>query len=91
MQKTFLWVFGWLVVFTVAELAAVGFGLPRAILVAALAGTALGKALLIALYFMHLKFESPLVWILPGLPIFFIFFLIGGLFPDMVWHLTWRP
>ena len=86
--KTYVITFGWLVIFTALELLAVAVGLPRPVLIAALLGTAAGKAILIALYFMHLKFENSWVWILPGIPIFFIAFFVFGLFPDIAWHLT---
>lgn len=81
-------IFVWLVIFTVLELSAVGIGMPRRALIAMLIGTALGKAMLIALYFMHLKFENRWVWLLPALPLFFIAFFVFGLFPDIAWHLT---
>lgn len=85
--KRYAVIFGWLVIFTVLELAAVGVGMPRSALVVTLIGTALGKAMLIALYFMHLKFESRWVWLLPGIPLFFIVLFVFGLFPDIAWHL----
>ena len=91
MTKKYVWVFVWLVVFTALELYAVNLGLPRHTMVAALLATAAGKAILIALYFMHLKSEGLLVWLLPLIPLFFAVFLVCGLFPDIAWHLTWRP
>lgn len=81
-------IFGWLVLFTAVELWAAWQGFERAVLVAILLATAFGKAVLIALYFMHLRFESRLVWLLPGLPLFFILFFVCGLFPDIAWRLT---
>lgn len=86
--KTYIVAFAWLVIFTAAELFAAGSGIPRHALVAVILATALGKALLIALFFMHLKFENRLVWLLPGIPLFFIIAFVFGLCPDIAWHLT---
>ncbi len=46
-----------LAILTMVELAVVYVGLPRHVMVLALVFLALWKALLVALYFMHLKFE----------------------------------
>ena len=40
------------------------------------------KALIVALFFMHLKYENPLTWLYAFFPIFLLFLLIGGLFLD---------
>lgn len=86
-KKIYLIVFAWLVIFTVVEVAAAIMHIPRAALVAILLGTALGKAMLIALFFMHLKYENRWVWLLPGIPLFFAIFLICGIVPDIACHL----
>jgi len=40
------------------------------------------KAGLVGLYFMHLKYENPLIWLYVAFPIFLIFLLLGGIFID---------
>lgn len=40
------------------------------------------KALLVALFFMHLKYENPITWLYALFPIFLLFLLIGLLFVD---------
>jgi len=40
------------------------------------------KALLVALFFMHLKYENPITWIYAFFPLLLLSFLIGGLFLD---------
>jgi len=40
------------------------------------------KATLVALFFMHLKYESPLTWGYAIFPIILLLALIGGLFID---------
>ncbi len=86
--KRYAIIFIWLIAFTVIELIAVAMGLSRPVLVSVLVASALGKAILIALYFMHLKFENPWVWLLPGIPLLCAAFFVFGLFPDIAWHLT---
>jgi cytochrome c oxidase subunit 4 len=50
-------VWAMLAVLTVVEVAIVYFRLPRRLMIVSLVFLALWKALLVALYFMHLKFE----------------------------------
>lgn len=87
-QKTYTIVFFWLVVLTLMELGVAAAPFSRELMVTLLLATAAGKAFLIALYFMHLKSENPLVWLLPGIPLFFAAYLLAGLLPDIAWHLT---
>ncbi|PIQ85055.1 MAG: oxidase [Candidatus Omnitrophica bacterium CG11_big_fil_rev_8_21_14_0_20_45_26] len=89
-QKQYLIIFGWLGVLTLLEIGAVMFKLPHTALVIFILGTAASKAILIALYFMHLKFESRLTWLLPGIPVVLGLIFIFALFPDMVYQLTWK-
>ncbi len=86
--KHYIVIFGWLAVITALELGAVMLNLPRAGLIIFVIGTAVAKAVIIALFFMHLKSENKLMWWLPGLPIALALFFIFMLFPDMVYHLT---
>jgi caa(3)-type oxidase subunit IV len=48
--------------------------------------TAVAKALLVALNFMHLRFESGLIWAIALIPLVFAAILTIALFPDFVWH-----
>jgi cytochrome c oxidase subunit 4 len=50
-------IWGMLAVLTVVEVAIVYFRLPRRLMIVSLVFLALWKALLVALYFMHLRFE----------------------------------
>lgn len=40
------------------------------------------KAALVALFFMHLKYEDPFTWIYAIIPLFLLLLLIGGVFLD---------
>ncbi len=45
-------------------------------------GIASVKALLVALFFMHLKYESPVTWLYAGFPILILITLLAGVFLD---------
>ena len=87
---TYLVIYGWLIGLTVVEVGVVLAGWPQGAIVTLLISTALAKALLIALYFMHLKFDRPVVWLLPGIPVVIGIAFILALFPDVVFHLVQR-
>ncbi len=40
------------------------------------------KAVIVAMFFMHLKYEAPMTWLYAFFPILLLGFLIGGLFLD---------
>ena len=40
------------------------------------------KAILVMLFFMHLKFEDKIVWLYAFIPVFLIFIMIGGIYTD---------
>lgn len=88
--KSYFVVFGWLLGLTVLEVGIVLAHWPQKALIIMLVSTALAKATLIALYFMHLKFDRRTVWILPGIPVLLGLFFVGMLFPDLVFHLAQR-
>jgi cytochrome c oxidase subunit IV len=70
------------VVLLVLTLAEVGYSmafqssLPKALYIIGLLAMALWKALLVALYFMHLRFEPKRLWVLCVAPLPLIFILI---------------
>lgn len=88
--RTYVGIYGWLIGLTLLEVGVVLAGWPTGAIVTLLISTALAKALLIALYFMHLKFDSPVVWFLPGIPVAMGILFVLALFPDLVFHLTVR-
>ena len=89
-SKTYLVIYSWLMGLTALEVALAMMGIPKTALAILLVSTALAKALLIVLYFMHMKFDKPLVWLLPGIPVALALFFVGMLFPDMVYHAVQR-
>jgi cytochrome c oxidase subunit IV len=68
---------------TIAEVAVAYMPLPKTIMVILLVGMAFTKAAMVALYFMHLKFErSTLMWIALT-PLMLCVFLSLMLLPDI--------
>lgn len=88
--KQYLVAFGWLVMLTVFEIVVASMHFPRTVLAILLVASSLGKAMLIGLYFMHLKFESRVVWFLPAAPVVFAILFVFGIFPDIVYHAVHR-
>jgi cytochrome c oxidase subunit 4 len=88
--RIYLVVYAWLLGLTALEVAVVLMGWPPAAVAMLLVATALAKALLIALYFMHLREARPIVWLLPAVPVVLGLAFVAALFPDVVWHLTYR-
>ncbi len=59
----------WLLVITIAEIWITLIHLPRTVLITGLVGMAILKALLIMAYFMHLRYERPVVAAIFSVPI----------------------
>ena len=82
-EPNYMAVFWWLLALTIAEIAVIYLRIPRFMIVTLLVGLAVTKAALVAMYFMHLKFErQTLTWIALSpfiLCVFFILMLIPGL------------
>ena len=68
-----------LLVLTVAEVFVAFFsGMPKWLLIIVLLGLALWKAILVALYYMHLKFEPKVLRLLTLAPLPLILILLGA-------------
>jgi caa(3)-type oxidase subunit IV len=78
----FLWLLALLGVGVAASLVPGG----RAVALVVVFATALAKALLVALNFMHLRFESRVIYAIALIPLVFAAILAVALFPDFVWH-----
>jgi cytochrome c oxidase subunit 4 len=78
-------IFGILTVLTVAEILWV-FVVPhsRMMLAAGLGLLAAAKAALVGLYYMHLKYEGKLLWVVALFPLTLVIVMIAGLLPDAI-------
>lgn len=49
------------------------------------------KAMLVALFFMHLKYENKLTWLYAAFPLILLSILLGGVFIDNPYRLKLTP
>ncbi|MHC4959927.1 MAG: cytochrome C oxidase subunit IV family protein [Planctomycetota bacterium] len=79
-------VLGWLTFLTIAEIvwALPQVGLGRGLMISGLALMAGIKAILVLLYYMHLKYEGKLLWGIILFPCVLVLIMICGLLPDAV-------
>ncbi len=85
-EPNYMKIFWWLLALTLAEVAIVYSPIHRAALVMALILTAIIKALLVAMNFMHLRFERAALIAVAVLPLLLIVVLLVGIYPDAVPH-----
>ena len=80
------WLLG---ILTAAEIGVTFLPLAAILMAALLVGMAIAKATLVALYFMHLKFEKTTLSLIAITPMLLCVMLILMLYPDVTW--SWRP
>jgi cytochrome c oxidase subunit 4 len=82
----YMFIFGMLAVLTFAELFTVfGFHLAKVTVIVILVFMAIWKALLVALYFMHLRFETNRLRILAIAPLPLAVIMIMAVITEYVW------
>jgi caa(3)-type oxidase subunit IV len=81
---TAVWI--WLLALLGVGLAASRVPGGRAVALVVIFATAFAKALLVALNFMHLRFETGLIYAIALIPLVFAAILAVALFPDFVWR-----
>ena len=82
-EPNYMGVFWWLLVLTILEIAIIYAPIAKLAIVILLIGMALTKASLVALYYMHLKFERRTVGMIAVVPLILCVFLIFMLTPDL--------
>lgn len=85
-QPNYIGVFWWLLVLTVLEIAVIYTPLAKMAIATLLIAMAISKATLVALYFMHLKFERVTLGLVALSPFLLCLFLIFMLTPDIFPH-----
>jgi cytochrome c oxidase subunit 4 len=60
--------------------------LPKSLALLLIFAVAIVKALLVALNYMHLKYEKLLLYIIAIVPVVIVIILLFALFPDFVFH-----
>jgi cytochrome c oxidase subunit IV len=82
-HPNYMGIFWVLLVLTIVEVALTFLGLPKLLLGSLLVILAVWKAALVAMYFMHLKFERRTLAMIAVVPFILCLFLILMLLPDI--------
>jgi cytochrome c oxidase subunit IV len=90
-SPNYMLIFYWLFGLTVAEVTVVYMSLPQALMVALLVGMAVAKASLVAMYFMHLRFETRTLGLIALTPPMLLLMFVVVTSPDTAWRLFVHP
>ncbi len=82
-QPNYLAIFWWLLALTIIEVGVIFMPLARLLIAILLVGLALSKASLVALYFMHLRFERATLGLIAVTPLLLCVLLVFALLPDL--------
>ena len=77
-------IFGWLTILTIVEIAWALYVGNRFLLISGLSLMAGAKAVMVALYYMHLKYENRLILTIVCVPLILVIIMISGLLPDAI-------
>lgn len=81
-EPNYVAVWIWLGVLTVVEIWIASTGLPKMVILSLLIGLALAKAVLVAMYFMHLRFERATLALIALTPPVLLLLLTFAVYPD---------
>ena len=81
-DPNYMAIFWWLFALTIIEIGVIFMPIAKVIIVILLISLALSKASLVAMYFMHLRFESRTMALIAVTPIFLGTLLVFILIPD---------
>ena len=82
-QPNYIGVFLWLLALTIIEVGVIFTPLAKLAIAILLVGLALSKASLVAMYFMHLKFERTTLGLIAVTPLLLCVLLVFALLPDL--------
>jgi cytochrome c oxidase subunit 4 len=82
-EPNYISIFWWLLALTIVEIAIIYMPMARLFINILLVGFALAKAALVAMYFMHLRFERLTLSMIAVTPLIICLFLILMLLPGM--------
>ena len=85
-EPNYMAIFYWLFGLTVLEVAVTYIGLPKALMIAILVVLAFTKAALVAMYFMHLRFEKRTLAIVALAPPVLLVMFVFITYPDTAWR-----
>ena len=76
-------IFWWLLAMTILEVGVIFMPMARVLIAVLLVGLAMSKATLVAMYFMHLKFERTTLGLIAVTPLLLCVLLVFALLPDL--------
>lgn len=82
-QPNYIAIFWWLLALTILEVGVIFLPIARVLIAILLVGLALSKAALVAMYFMHLKFERRTLGLIALTPLLLCVLLVFALLPDL--------
>ena len=89
-EPNYMLIFYWLAGLTALEVGVTYMGLPKMLMIALLVGLAVAKAVMVAMYFMHLKFESRTLGFIALTPPLLLVMFVCITYPDIAWRLFTR-
>ena len=69
-KRPYMWVFLWLAILTAIEVGVASIGIYKPLQITILVVLAAAKAVLVALFYMHLRYDKPILAIIGGFPFF---------------------
>jgi cytochrome c oxidase subunit 4 len=81
-HPNYIGVFWWLLALTILEVGVIFLPIAKLLIALLLVGLALSKASLVAMYFMHLKFERRTLGLIAITPLLLCVLLVFALLPD---------
>ena len=81
-ESNYMAIFWWLLALTILEISVVYVGFSKLLVGFFLVSLALSKAALVAMFFMHLRFERLSLALIAIAPLLLCIFLLGMLLPD---------
>ena len=82
-QPNYIVIFWWLLALTILEVGVIFTPMARMLIAILLVGFALSKASLVAMFFMHLKFERTTLGLIAMTPLLLCVLLVFALLPDL--------
>lgn len=86
-EPNYMLIFYWLAGLTAVEVGVTYAGIPKLLMIALLVGLAIAKAAMVAMYFMHLKFERRTLGLIALAPPLLLVMFVCITFPDTAWRL----
>ena len=86
-EPNYMLIFYWLAALTAIEVGVTYAGIPKLLMIALLVGLAVAKAAMVAMYFMHLKFERRTLGLIALTPPLLLVMFVCITYPDAAWRL----